>query len=315
MFFLDFLKELQFKPWKQLSEEELVERLVSKSFGLSVEQSVEQRDGWYDYKGIIVTPSGEDVGRYEYGGNNNTICLTLRGKAFTQLEVNHEGQAKAINRLHHNLRRLDARITRIDLALDDYQGTHSVDKIVDAYSAGEFDIKGQRQVNKNTVSNGSGGGHSFNIGTNKNQKMLIAYERGKKLDLRGSNWVRLELRLRSRKNSIPLATMCNPGPVFKDAYPFTKKLDINNGDNNLDLHVTHHRKAEEADLKSYLKALQSSYGKLFNYLFSTGVSPDTIIHSLRRDGIPTRLNKWMGKNQLSKEQVEDTLLRFKKDIQ
>ncbi|HEA3202707.1 TPA: replication initiation factor domain-containing protein, partial [Aeromonas veronii] len=130
------------------------------------------------------------------------------------------------------------RITRVDLALDDYSGSViSYLRAVEAaeignfhpargtapkwmaIQAGEFIPEVHNAMRKRFGMIASAG-CSFYIGSRINGKCARIYEKGKQMQsAEHPNWVRAEGELHSKDRQIPLDVLVNPDPYFAGMYP------------------------------------------------------------------------------------------------
>lgn len=154
------------------------------------------------------------------GGQNGTCCVTIKGQGLLAAKSGWE------QRLHDFLRNIpDARLTRIDLANDNFNSEVSLDDYLDMYKADLFTSRG-RSPNVEQAGNWirpNGKGRTLYIGSRDSGKLLRIYEKG--LQLAGGfhdqfpNWVRVELELKNIDRVIPLDTLLRPGQYLAGAYP------------------------------------------------------------------------------------------------
>ena len=148
-----------------------------------------------------------------------------RGRWMLQLTGKGCGIVSDWGSLQELLEGFNAKITRVDLAVDFLDGEHTVDEAVDLVEAGDFTSNGRRpstsvagdwldQVH----------GRTLYVGKAANGKMLRVYEKGKQLGDLGSNWVRFEVQLGNRDRTIPLHVLTRPDGLFTGAYPALEAL-------------------------------------------------------------------------------------------
>ena len=111
----------------------------------------------------------------------------------------------------------DIKITRCDIAYDDYDGLHPVSEAREIYESGGFNAGGRRPSARYIDSYGSG--DTFYVGKRQNGKMLRVYEKGKQLGDRDSRWVRWELQLGCKDRVIPYEVLLTPLAFLRGAYP------------------------------------------------------------------------------------------------
>lgn len=138
------------------------------------------------------------------------------------------------------------RITRVDLALDDYSGKHiTYQGAIAGAEAGEFHPQRGRAPSWMKIESGEfvitevakgiakrfgmvpSKGCSFYVGSRINGKCARIYEKGKQMQsAEFPNWVRAEGELHNKDRVIPLDVLVNPDPYFSGMYPqFAKWLD------------------------------------------------------------------------------------------
>ena len=109
------------------------------------------------------------------------------------------------------------KITRCDVAYDDYDGLHPVSEAKDLYESGAF-ILGGRNPSARYIDS-YGGGNTFYVGRRENGKMLRVYEKGKQLGDIDSVWTRWELQLGCKDRVIPFDILLTPLSFLRGAYP------------------------------------------------------------------------------------------------
>ena len=184
------------------------------------------------------------------------------------------------------LKRHKAKITRVDLAHDDYDGLISLSSAVEWYLAGDFHSGKGRPPNGELIDDfGSGSGKTLYIGKRVNGKLLRIYEKGKQLGDPLSPWVRWELELHSRDRVIPLDVLLTPGPYLAAAYPCTEWISSTQS------RIATSRKTTVIGLDVLLRYCRLSYGKLIWTLQHVcGYTPEQIIEKLSVMGLPKRID-------------------------
>ena len=137
-------------------------------------------------------------------------CLHLTGAACSLL------MPAAFLSLSIDLDRLHGKITRIDLAVDDLTGEHSVNQVKAMYEAGNFSIGGRPPKYKHICSSD---GDTFYVGRRGSGKYYRCYEKGRQLGDESSPWVRHEVEFHAQNRVLPLAMLASPLEYFKGAYP------------------------------------------------------------------------------------------------
>jgi len=157
------------------------------------------------------------------GGNKDTVCVELTA---TGLGAAADGWE---NRLYQfaNLPQVDSfRFTRVDVARDFFNGEYTIEKVLEAYRAGEFTLSITRpQLRREGLDwdNDTQKGRTLYIGSRQSSRLVRAYEKGKQLGDENSPWLRVELELRSRDLRIPLDILLHAGecggPLSADVVP------------------------------------------------------------------------------------------------
>ncbi|MEN3756673.1 replication initiation factor domain-containing protein [Aeromonas veronii] len=207
------------------------------------------------------------------------------------------------------------RITRVDLALDDYSGeVISYQGAIDGAQAGEFHPERGRapawmkiESGEFVISEIAKGivkrfgmaptkGCSFYVGSRINGKCARVYEKGKQMQsAENPNWVRAEGELHNKDRIIPLDVLINPDPYFAGMYPqFAKWLDAIKQSESVPVRVTTFKNKFKTSRDNAVFHMSRMAGRLVNWLASVeGLAPETIVHQLtahlKEDDIPARL--------------------------
>jgi phage replication initiation protein len=148
-----------------------------------------------------------------------------RGRWMLQLTGKGCGMVTDWESLRELLEGFNAKITRVDLAVDFLDGAHTVDDAVEMVDAGQFTSSGRKpstsvagdwleQVH----------GRTLYVGKAQNGKMLRVYEKGKQLGDLGSDWVRFEVQFGNRDRVIPFDALTDCDRFFTGAYPALESL-------------------------------------------------------------------------------------------
>lgn len=182
-------------------------------FGFGI---TEKRDrGHFFYKTSYVL--GDKYGLVCYGGQRNTVLVSLSGEGCAAAREGWE------RRLYDFLNSAQsARITRIDLSHDDYEGERfTPDSLVQAFDEGGFNCGGRNPdiEMRGNWKNINGKGRTVYIGNRTNGKFFRGYEKGKQLGDPNSPWMRLEVEFKSIDRVIPFEVLLRPHEYFAAAYP------------------------------------------------------------------------------------------------
>lgn len=222
---------------------------------------------------------GNNFGVFASGGSS------VGGTSY--ISINGQGciATKDWRGLHDLIVDLQATITRIDLAHDDFIGGHSIETAMKFHAEGGFrGLHGRNPKPKLWEDFGSGDGRTYYVGKRDNGKLLRVYEKGKQLGDPLSPWVRWELELHNDAYTIHPVTILHPGLYLAGAYPCL---------NWISKETRHFDAVEQAQKISYEKligACRNSYGKLIWTMRNVlGLSDSEILDRLQKQGTPARL--------------------------
>lgn len=171
---------------------------------------------FYPQSCVFVDREGEVVGKIGLGDRNGTVCISLMGTG-TRWVRSWDNTARVVNELR-------GRITRCDVAFDDYHGEHlNVHALRDDALAGAFAEGGRPPGSRFISDEGSGKGCSLYVGS-KGHKELNAYEKGKQLGNPASPWVRVECRMYAKHQFIPVEILTRPLDYLRGAYSHLSSL-------------------------------------------------------------------------------------------
>lgn len=239
-----------------------------------------------------------------WGANNGGVMISFSGTGCAGLDI---------PKLHHMLKKMpNVKITRLDIAYDDYEGKTTVLDYFQNLEEGGFCKTNQApswsfiqtgELQKLTAEQQAdwrkkhgwqkrydciaNGGNTLYVGSRKNGKMSRIYEKGKQMGSDSQpNWVRAELELRSVDRVIPLDALINTDGVFADAYPafqFVSQLRFT-------IETTPRKRKHTGALvaERLNRYCSQSYGKYLNFLrHIQELSSDEIINQLTKG-----LNPW-----------------------
>lgn len=207
------------------------------------------------------------------------------------------------------------RITRVDLALDDYSGEHiTYQGAIAGAEAGEFHPQRGRAPSWMKIESGefvisevSKGiakrfgmvptkGCSFYVGSRINGKCARVYEKGKQMQsAEYPNWVRAEGELHNKDRIIPLDVLINPDPYFAGMYPqFEKWLTAMQQAEIKPVRLTTFKNKFKTSRDNAVFNMSRMAGRLVNWLANIeGLSPEKIVNQLtahlEESDIPARL--------------------------
>ncbi len=207
------------------------------------------------------------------------------------------------------------RITRVDLALDDYSGEHiTYQGAIAGAEAGEFHPQRGRAPSWMKIESGEfvitevakgiskrfgmvpTKGCSFYVGSRINGKCARVYEKGKQMQsAEYPNWVRAEGELHNKDRVIPLDVLVNPDPYFAGMYPqFDKWLAAIQEAEIKPVRLTTFKNKFKTSRDNAVFNMSRMAGRLVNWLANIeGLSPDKIVNQLtahlEESDIPARL--------------------------
>lgn len=193
------------------------------------------------------------VGFVALGGERQrgTFCLELTGAGCAHVM----GWAQ----LRAKLESAGCKLTRVDVAYDDFKGTHGLDHVERLHADGAFTTSGRPPVlGRQGWSDASG--NTVYIGKNRGNQQLCVYEKGKQLGDPESPWVRWEARFGAKYRNIPYDVLTAPADYFLGHYP---ALDFIRA---VARRMVTHVKRAAATLAKSLHWCKHQYGGLLNLL-------------------------------------------------
>lgn len=176
----------------------------------------EKRWQFYTRSAVLVDREGEMVGRVGMGGNGGTVCVSLSGAGCRWV--------KSWSRVHASVKRWNGKLSRVDVAFDDYEGELlDVHALRERAAAGDFAMGGRPPQHRFLSDEGHGTGSTLYVG-GKGHKELCAYEKGKQLGLKTSPWVRVEVRLYGKHAVLPLDVLLRPLDFLRGSYAVLQEI-------------------------------------------------------------------------------------------
>jgi phage replication initiation protein len=174
---------------------------------------------FYRSSAYIRDSQGDVVGRIGCDGNGDTWCVSLTGAGCQQI--------RDWAYTYHQALFLDAHLSRVDIAFDDFDGQifdsiHRVDTLArDKAFAPEG--AGRAPRTHFIDDHGSNKGCTVYVGS-KGRKELCVYEKGKQLGDEASPWIRCELRVWRSNGLIPLDALIRCQSVLMGAYDVLRDM-------------------------------------------------------------------------------------------
>ncbi|XPF94281.1 replication initiation factor domain-containing protein [Colwellia sp. RE-S-Sl-9] len=180
----------------------------------------------YTYSANIFA-EGEQAGVICWGGKNLGCYVSFMGTGCEAIDF---------QRLYQEIQHIpEIKITRIDLAYDDFSGTRSIKSAKRLAEQGAFNCGGRpssymyvesghlckamKQTYKRQFAFVPDKGRTLYVGSRESGKLLRVYEKGIQMGDPKDKWVRWELELHSSQRVIPLETMIKPSEFLAGAYP------------------------------------------------------------------------------------------------
>ena len=184
---------------------------------------------------------------------------------------------------------LRPRITRIDLALDFFDGQYSPEQAEIDHDNGFFDNHNMRPKSERVGTSWrkeDGSGKTFYIGRKKNARFVRVYEKGRQLGDKESLWTRFEIQFNHGDIEIPLDILNDEGAYFCGAFPICASFE------NMPQQKRFEPREKVLNLTfgHKLKHAKNAVGKLVNFMADLGFDSDEIVNMLKAEqGYPKGL--------------------------
>jgi phage replication initiation protein len=184
---------------------------------------------------------------------------------------------------------LGARITRCDIAADDFDGKYlDVRGALGAWGDGAFQVCRNGRKPKASLHDdcGTGSGSTFYVGSREAGKLARIYEKGKQLGDVASRWVRGEVELHSKDRVIPWAVLADPVRYLAGCYPFFAALAL------VPERIRTLARGAAMSLATATRWVRMVAGKTLNVILRDAGGDLGALLDLRRPGIPRGLRAW-----------------------
>jgi len=227
------------------------------------------------------------------GGQRESVLVAVTGQGLMSSKVGWE------KRLYQFLRKYDsAKITRIDLASDNFDSPKTLDDYLEMYHAGLFSSRGRppEVEQRGNWIRPNGKGRTLYVGSRLSGKLLRIYEKGLQLangfHEKFPSWVRIELELKAIDRIIPYEALLNPGKYLAGAYPALNTV-----------HVEQERikTFKNQTVSAFEKAIETTRHQFGKYIFMA-------VEVLGADEAIKRFTK--GKQELPRKINADTFENF-----
>jgi phage replication initiation protein len=245
---------------------------------------------------------------YVIGDNFGVFCIGHQKHNRFMVSISGDGwlnaRPEAGKRLHDLLVRLDeqdadVRISRVDLAVDYFTGGPKHDEFEAAYHRGEF-VRQRRHLNSKDAwphyqvygcvhtERGRKAGITDAIGVRTSDLYLRRYDKGRELGAPDSEWVRVELEMKSKDTLIPLDVLIAPDAYFCQ-YPWLRELR-----NSFATRLEAKRERAQITVDAAEKIIKTQFGKYLRILRQLTDSDADLLDRLQHDdpeAWPPRLAK------------------------
>ncbi|HHW4685727.1 MAG TPA: replication initiation factor domain-containing protein [Xylella sp.] len=244
----------------------------------------------------ILDANGDLVGKMGCDGNNDSFCISLTGAACRYI--------RDWSKVKRVLEPLGARITRCDVAYDDYDGVLGTVRFHEertrqhlAPSGGclLFSSGGTPPRTRFMDDHNNGSGCTLYVGQ-RGHKQLCIYEKGKQLGVVESPWVRYEVRLYAKHAHVPLDVLVEPMRYLRGSYDYIDQLMSRvdaGGGTRLPVVVKHVEATGEAMVRWLRRQVGPALGLLRQALGDSFVS--FVEDRVTRDGLPSRFRGVCGR--------------------
>jgi phage replication initiation protein len=248
----------------------------------------------YDNSTVILDREGVLAGRVAWGGNGETMLVELGGGGCRWV--------KSWAHVHFQLQCLGARISRCDVAMDDFEGV-SLDlrELNEQARAGLFKANGRPPKTSFRDDHGHNTGCTLYVGK-KGHKELCVYEKGKQLKDETSPWLRIEQRFYGKhvgeeyaegaqvRRGLPLDIVLHPLRYFRGAHAYLAQLADRVGLQDISNKLTVVKAKVEASVAAGAKWFKTQAGATLNvFMQALGDDADAFLRKhLTRDSLPSR---------------------------
>lgn len=277
------------RPEEAITEEFPLKDIITSVFNIPLENWKYAKSGWNGYKHKI---NLDEYGFLAFGGasQNNTIHVQIKGQGCKLIQ---DWLAVYTWGTTHN-----CKITRIDLAHDDYQGkVINIESAIEWYEQGLFSTNGRPPSRHMYDDFGSGAGKTFYVGKRENGKMIRIYEKGKQLGDTKNPWCRAEVEFHNKDRVLDWDMTINPDPYLSGSY---KALSFLSEQQSI---IKTLSKEKTICFNKALAWGLSTCGQLINLLcILNNEDYEAVIKLLRRPGIPKKLEPYF-KAELKKRGI------------
>lgn len=284
MTFADYTTKQSNEFDRQTSLIKNVSDFLKDIIGFGVEQENKSGRNFYERSFNLE----HDTGFVCIGGQKNTISITINGTGCTFGKLGWEQHFfEWLSVFSYNVK-----ITRIDLAHDDFDGIYDLDFFDQQDSIRGFSFGSGRPPTIEKRGNWkrpNGKGRTLYIGSNQSSKLTRIYEKGKQLGNPDSLWVRTEVQFRSNDYLIELDVLVSPDKYFLASYPCFHVFDDEQKPEKLQV-------IEKEQLITFTRALEITKRQFGRYIhFFRNVYQDDkltldILTDIKDKSVPERID-------------------------
>ncbi|WP_341744672.1 replication initiation factor domain-containing protein [Azonexus hydrophilus] len=181
---------------------------------------------------------------------------------------------------------LQAKISRIDLAHDDFTGeVWNIERLRAEYLGDGFSGANGRKASSMLIGDYDNldKGRTYQIGSRAAGKLLRGYEKGKQLGDPDSPWFRVELELLAKNRLIPWEILTQPGRYLAGAYPCLATLSESPE------RIPTSIKAAGVEYDALIGHVRRQYGQAINLIYHVEKrDADRVFKKIMRGGFPQR---------------------------
>lgn len=288
----------------------LAQFIFGGSSGLKVLRPSGRHFQFYTNSALIMDREGEMVGRIAFGGNRESMMVDLSGTGCRWV--------KSWAHVRLQLELLNARISRCDVAVDDFEGV-SLDRslrgtaddlraLAERARDGLFKAGGRPPKTRFMDDHGSRSGCTLYVGK-KGHKELCIYEKGREQKDETSPWLRYEQRFYGKHvggedvdsaRGVPLEILTAPLRYFRGAHAFLASLCDSLGLVDIARKLVVVKAKVEATANAMVTWLRTQCGPSINLLVrALGDEADVFVRKhLTRESLPSRMKGLGAANQL-----------------
>jgi phage replication initiation protein len=264
-------------------------------------QLIERGSGVFGYRrSFDLVLDGHNIGIAATGARQGSCYISITGRGCKLMDMSKT--ASLLSTLPF------IKLTRVDIALDDFAGATGFEHARSAYMTGQFITRGKPpacgEIRSGGVMVGDTidyqGGSTFTVGSRAGGKLYRGYEKGKQQGDTDSQWFRHEVELRSSNREIPLHVLTDPDRYFVCFYPYLAEVfqivkettvePVSIRCKRRDIQAA--KLSARAALAACIENLKRVGGGVINVLReSCGMTDSEITNLLIRDAIPRSLSR------------------------